>query len=154
MPSPEINRISPPPEVTKASPFVRWALFAAGWLMVVLGGIGVIVPGMPTTVFLIAAVWAFSRSSPRFHAWLWGHRVLGPPVRNWYQYRVIPRRGKILAILMMSAGVVYMAIVNRGDWMPPLLLGGILVPVGLYICTRNGKPPSVPKDDVERIDEW
>ncbi|NQV44049.1 MAG: YbaN family protein [Rhodospirillales bacterium] len=154
MTSPDINKIPPLPNVLVSSSVVRWGLFAVGWIMIALGGIGILVPGMPTTVFLIAAVWAFSRSSVRFHKWLWEHRVLGAPVRDWYQYRIIPLRGKILAIAMMTASVIYMAMINQGDWIPPLLLGIILVPVGLYICTRNSKPPLTSSDSVERIDEW
>ena len=154
MSPPEINKIPPPPNVLVSSAIMRWWLFAVGWLMIALGVIGVLVPGMPTTVFLIAAVWAFSRSSVRFHIWLWEHRVLGPPVRNWYQYQVIPARGKVLAITMMLASVIYMAVINWGDWMPPFLLGIVLVPAGLYIYTRNSKPPLESNGDIEKTDEW
>ena len=142
MPPPEINEIPPPLTELASSPVVRWWYFTMGWIMIALGVIGIIVPGLPTTVFLIAAVWAFSRSSTRFQVWLWEHKVLGPSVRAWYQYRVIPVRGKILAVAMLTASVVYMALITDGDWVPPFLLGGALVPIGLYICTRASKPPT------------
>ncbi len=125
---------------------VRWWYFTMGWAMIVLGVIGIIIPGLPTTVFLIVAVWAFPRSSARFQLWLWQHRVLGPYVRDWYQYRVIPLRGKILAVVTMIASIIYMAVVSDGEWMPPFLLSGVLLPIGLYICTRSSSPPLVSHD--------
>lgn len=137
----ETNEIPAPPSVLAGSPLARWSFFAIAWFMVVLGIVGIVVPGLPTTVFLIAAVWAFSRSSARFQIWLWEHNVLGPSVRAWHQYRVIPIRGKVLAVVMMSASVLYMAHINPGNVMPPMLLGGVLFPIGIYICTRSGKPP-------------
>lgn len=154
MPSSEINKNPPPPHELSSSPIVRWWLFAIGWIMIALGVIGIAIPGMPTTVFLIAAVWAFSKSSIRFQMWLWDHRVLGPPVQAWYQYRVIPVRAKILAVAMMFASVIYMFVINDGNWMPTLLLSVVLVPVGLYICTRSSNPPSHIEDGFQKLDEW
>ncbi len=158
MPAPETNKNTPldepPPYQLSSSAVIRWWLFAFGWVMILLGVIGIAVPGMPTTVFLIAAVWAFSKSSLKFQVWLWEHKILGPPVRAWYQYRVIPVRAKFIAVLMMMASVVYMAFAYDGDLIPAALLGVVLIPVGLYICTRASKPPVAPKEKIERVDEW
>ena len=55
----------------------RWLFFTFGWLNVVVGVVGVVVPGLPTTVFLIIALWAFSKSSERFRTWLWNHHRFG-----------------------------------------------------------------------------
>lgn len=141
MSSPETNEIPAPPSVLAGSSFARWWFFVVGWVMVALGFVGVVVPGLPTTVFLIVAVWAFSRSSVRFQVWLWEHKTLGPSVRAWHLYRVIPPRAKILSVLMMAGSVVYMAHLHPGDPLPPMLLAGVLVPAALYICTRASKPP-------------
>lgn len=141
MTSPDTTEIPVPPSVLAATSFARWWFFALGWVMVVLGVVGVVVPGLPTTVFLIVAAWAFSRSSVRFQVWLWQHKVLGPSIRAWHQHRVIPVRGKILAVVMMAGSVGYMAFANPGDVLPPLLLAGVLMPIGLYICTRASAPP-------------
>jgi len=136
-----INQMNLPPNLISQNIAVRWLLLLLGWFMIVLGVIGILVPGMPTTVFLIAAVWAFSRSSMRFQRWLWLHPKLGPPVRNWYSYRVIPIKAKILALVMMSMSFGLMVYVSRDDIMMPLLLGCVLVPVGFYICTRASHAP-------------
>ena len=60
--------------------FRRPLLFAAGWIFTALGVVGLILPLMPGTIFLILAAWCFSQSSPRFEAWLLGHPRLGPQV--------------------------------------------------------------------------
>jgi uncharacterized membrane protein YbaN (DUF454 family) len=76
-------------------------LFALGWLCVVLGFVGVFIPGMPTTVFLLVAAWCFFRSSPRAHTWLLEHRVLGPYVRDVLSGKGMPLRSKLIAIAVM-----------------------------------------------------
>ena len=71
-----------------ARPGLRVALLALGWICVALGVVGMAIPGLPTTVFLIIALWAFSRSSHRFHDWLYAHPHLGPPLRAWHAHGV------------------------------------------------------------------
>ena len=65
-----------------------------------LGLVGIFIPGLPTTVFLIIAFWAFSKSTERFQNWLWFHPKFGPPIRAWHMHRVIPVRAKIFAAAM------------------------------------------------------
>ena len=84
----------------------RWGLLAFGWLNVGLGMIGVVVPGMPTTIFLIIAVWAFSKCSVRFQRWLWEHPKFGPSIRAWHLHRVIPVKAKIMAASMMAVSLI------------------------------------------------
>lgn len=121
--------------------WLRWLLIGFGWLMICVGIIGIFVPVMPTTVFLIAALWAFSRSSRKFQQWLWTHPVFGPPVRNWHLYRVIPIRGKVLAVIVMTLSFVYVAIWVAEDWQLPAIVGAIMLPAALYIVTRRSRPP-------------
>jgi uncharacterized membrane protein YbaN (DUF454 family) len=61
--------LDPPPHVVSSRP-LRWLWFCAGWGAVGLGSLGIVVPGLPTTVFFIIAAYCFSRSSPRFEAWV------------------------------------------------------------------------------------
>ena len=60
-----------------------------GILFFVLGAIGALVPGLPTTVFMLLALWAFARSSQRFHDWLYYHRVFGPPLQRWHRHDTV-----------------------------------------------------------------
>ena len=69
--------------------WVRYLLMAVGWVSVVLGVIGIFLPVLPTTPFLLLAAACFARSSPRFYQWLINHRQLGPWIRD---YRSEERR--------------------------------------------------------------
>lgn len=121
---------------------LRWAVFFFGFASVGAGVIGIFIPGLPTTVFLIMALWAFSKSSERFHDWLWTHPRFGASVRNWYQYRVIPPRAKALAVSVMTASFIYLVVYVADDWVLPVTMAAILVPVALYITTRRSRPPN------------
>ena len=72
-----------------------------GWLAVVLGGIGVVVPGLPTTGFFVLAAACFAKSSPRFERWVLSLPKIGPLVRDHRAGLGMPRRAKVLAIGMM-----------------------------------------------------
>ena len=86
----------------------RHLYFILGWIFFVIGGIGAFLPVLPTTPFMLLALWAFSKSSERFHHWLYHHRVFGPPLQQWQQYRVIPRMAKFMAVSVMLLSSVYL----------------------------------------------
>jgi uncharacterized membrane protein YbaN (DUF454 family) len=131
---------------------MRWLLLAFGCANVALGVIGAFVPGLPTTVFLLIALWAFSRSSLRFHAWLWNHPTFGRSVRDWHTHKVIPKKAKWLAVLTMMASFVYIAGFVAMDWKLPALMAAILVPVALFIVTRASEPPEGNRVAVEEAE--
>lgn len=89
------------------NPLVRYALLAIGWLSVALGVIGIFLPVLPTTPFLLLAAACFMRSSERFYLWLINHRHLGPWIVDYLEGEGIPLKGKIYAISLMwlSIGV-------------------------------------------------
>jgi len=74
-----------------------------GWLFVILGGIGAVLPLLPTTPFLILALACFSKSSPRFHAMLLRNKWFGPTLRQWEQSHTIRRRVKYKATALIIA---------------------------------------------------
>lgn len=80
------------------SALYRQILFAAGVVFLIIGIIGMVVPMMPGTVFLILAAWCFTRSSPRVEAWLLNHRYLGPSVVRWRETGAIPPVAKLFAL--------------------------------------------------------
>lgn len=84
-----------------ANPVVRGVLIALGWTAVTLGAIGVVLPGWPTTVWLLVAAYFFARSSPRFLRWLLRHRIFGPFVRDIRAGLGLPARAKAFAIAMI-----------------------------------------------------
>ncbi len=88
---------------------MRYVIFCFGWFNICLGVLGIFIPGLPTTVFFLTALWAFSKSSVRFHRWLYHHPTLGRTIRDWHQHKVIPLPAKIMALTLMTAsiGVVF-----------------------------------------------
>jgi uncharacterized membrane protein YbaN (DUF454 family) len=101
---------------------VRAGWITIGLLCVGLGGVGIVVPGLPTTVFFIAAAACFSRSSPRLEAWVLGLRGIGPMVRDHRDGLGMPRRAKVVA----TACIV--GFVSLGIWLGdshPVVAAGI-----------------------------
>lgn len=100
----------PPPSIARQW-YVRWALRALAGLSLLMGVIGVFVPGLPTTVFILIAGWAAMRSSPRLHAWLWQHHLFGPMLQNWENGGYVSRRAKKSAAVMMAlcAAILWIA---------------------------------------------
>ncbi len=119
---------------------VRYGLIAFGWLNIGLGVLGMFLPVIPTTVFLLIALWAFSRSSRRFHRWLYTHPTLGRTLRDWHSHGVIPLRVKILAVSMMTVSLSYITLILTEGWALPLLLGAVLGGVCAFILSRPRRP--------------
>lgn len=84
------------------SPLVRALWVAAGLVCVGIGALGVVLPGLPTTIFFIGAAACFTRSSPRLEAWVLRLPGIGPAVRDHRAGLGMPRRAKVLA----SASIV------------------------------------------------
>lgn len=92
---------------TYRNPVARYALLVIGWLSVSLGIVGIFLPVLPTTPFLLLAAACFVRSSRRFYDWLVTHPRLGPWFRDYLEGNGIPLKGKVyaLATMWLSIGV-------------------------------------------------
>ena len=84
----------------------RLVLIVLGWICVGLGFVGIFVPGIPTTIFLIIALWAFTKTSKKLRNWLLHHKRFGPILSNWQEHKVVPRRAKILMVAFMIISVI------------------------------------------------
>ena len=110
---------NPPDEITARRPLAparRLLLLTLGWIFFALGAIGILLPVVPTTPFMLLALWAFSASSERFHHWLYHHRVFGPPLQRWRRERLLPVWAKAVALGSMTASLAWMALFVRPPW--------------------------------------
>jgi uncharacterized protein len=119
----------------------RLLYLAFGWFCVGLGIIGIIFPFLPTTPFLLLAVWAFGRSSPELAAKLRNHPQVGRYIRDWQDHGVIPSQAKLVAILMMSVMATYFVVWSGLPLWAVAATVSILVGVGLFILSRPSEPP-------------
>jgi uncharacterized membrane protein YbaN (DUF454 family) len=102
-----------------------------GWLFFGLGVLGAFLPVLPTTPFMILALWAFSNSSKKLRAWLYNHRIFGPSLQRWQEHGVIPARAKMASIGAMSVSLGYLVFFSSLAW--PWLMGtAALMAYGAY----------------------
>ena len=113
-------------------------LLSIGWICVGLGFMGIFVPGLPTTIFLIIALWAFTKSSKKLRIWLLNHKKFGPFLRDWQEHRVVPLRAKILMIILQTC-VVIMVHYTFNNLFITIGLIVILVLVAWYVLSLPSK---------------
>ena len=117
-------------------------LLSLGWLCVSLAFIGVFVPGIPTTIFLIIALWSFTKSSRKFQTWLLNHKRFGPILHNWQEHKVVPLRAKILMVILQTS-VVIIVQYTFDNLIITFGLTIVLVTVALYVISLPSKAPEV-----------
>ena len=118
------------------NPAVRFALLALGWISVVLGVIGIFLPVLPTTPFLLLAAACFMRSSKRFYLWLVNHRQLGPWIVDYLEGQGIPLKGKVYAISLMWLSIGVSCYVVPLFWARAFMLTSAVL-VSLYILNQK-----------------
>ena len=101
--------------------WVRLACLAGGFSALALGLIGIVVPVLPTTPFVLLAAACFARGSSHLHDWLLNQRIAGPLIREWQQYRAMPRRAKRVAYLLMAASFGSSILLVASTWHRVLL---------------------------------
>ncbi|MBV4484136.1 YbaN family protein [Pseudomonas sp. SWRI153] len=115
---------------------LRYVLLIIGWLSVTLGVIGIFLPVLPTTPFLLLAAACFARSSPRFYQWLVEHPRLGPWIRDYLDGSGIPLMGKVYAIGLMWVSIVFSCYLVPIVWARGfMLISAVLVTV--YIVRQK-----------------
>ena len=99
--------MSPHTAQIKTSKTARISWLVAGCISVCIGFIGIIVPGLPTTVFMLIAAACFYRSSQRFYDWVISHKLFGQHVKNYREGKGMPKRAKVVAFLFMWGFVLF-----------------------------------------------
>ena len=115
-------------------------LIIIGWLCVGLAFVGTFVPGIPTTIFLIVALWAFAKSSKKFHSWLLNHKRFGPILQNWESHKVVPRKAKILMVILQISAVIIFHYSLQNIYLTAILTI-ILVFVARYVLSLPSELP-------------
>ncbi len=122
-------------------------LIVLGWGFVILGVVGVALPVLPTTPFMLLALWCFARSSERFHDWLYHHRLFGPPLRKWDRYRVIPVSAKVFACTAMSASLIYITFFRPTPGYLIAITAAVMAYGAWFILTKPSRAPAVVREE-------
>ena len=129
----------PTADGTRRSGAHRIAWATAGAVSLALGVVGIVLPLLPTTPFVLFAAFCFSRGSRRCERWLIEHPRLGPSILAWRRHRSIPLRVKQLATAMMAASSVgaWLLMPHPWRWLP----GGVCIGVALWMWSLPDSPP-------------
>ena len=122
------------------NPVLRLFWLAAGLFFTGLAFIGVFLPLVPTTPFLLLAAFCFARSSDRLNRWLHEHRLFGPLLTNWSQHGAIGRRAKYTAGVCLIAAPFLSYFLGAPLWTIAIQIP-ILIGSGTFIFTRPDGPP-------------
>ncbi len=112
-----------------------------GFITLTLGIIGIFLPILPTTPFLLLSAWAWMKSSHRFYAWLINNRYLGAYIRTYREKRGITVRHKIITLTVLWLGIGYTAIFVAARLWLTLLLFAIAAGVTVHLMMLKSLPP-------------
>lgn len=121
------------------APLVRPLWRVLGVMSLLLAIIGVVLPLLPTTPFLLLSAFAFERSSERLHNWLVTHARFGPPIAMWRRYGAISNRSKRIAVAAMAATLA-ISIATGVPLYIILVQAVVLMAVGTFLLTRPTPP--------------
>ncbi len=134
-------RLEPMTHPTQSSSKVARFLFGVlAYVSLGIGLIAIVIPGLPTTEFILLAAWAATKSSPRLSAWLENHRLFGPILFNWRNGKIIQRKAKVSATLSMLLCAGLMLYVLDHGWPVFLAIAGMGMG-NLWIWSRPERLP-------------
>ena len=114
---------------------MKWVWRSIASVAVALGALGVLLPGLPTTPFLLLAAWAGARGWPELEQRLLQHPHYGPMILDWRQRRAVPRRAKWLASALMASSILTIWLLPAPMWLRGFL--SLFLPcVALWLWTR------------------
>lgn len=120
------------------SRWIRMGFLILGSIALALGVIGIFLPLLPTTPFVLLAAACYARSSRRFHRRLLDNRTFGPIIAEWERHRSIPYRTKITAIVLMSTTMA----ISIAFFVEPLWLKGVIAAFGIALAIWMYRIPS------------
>ena len=117
---------------------MRIFLIVVGSVSLVLGVMGIFVPMLPTTPFLLLSAAAWVKASPSLYEWLINHKVFGEYIRNFREHRAIPLRVKIISVSLvwLTIGYCIFAVVDKW-WWAQLLMALLATAISWHILSFN-----------------
>jgi uncharacterized membrane protein YbaN (DUF454 family) len=107
---------------------MRTTFLLMGHASLAVGFVGIFVPLLPTTPFVLLAAVCYSRGSERFHTWLLEHERFGPMIHSWREHRAISVRAKVAAVVTVVLSITYSFIRLDLPWnVVALLIGGAVL---------------------------
>ncbi|MCO4756455.1 MAG: YbaN family protein [Oceanospirillaceae bacterium] len=122
----------------------RMIYLVVGLICLLAGFIGIFLPLLPTTPFVLLAAYCFSRSSERLHQKLLSHRLFGPIIDEWERHGVIPLKVKCFSSTMMLVMVSYPLIFREFDLWLKMLAGVVVIVALVYVWSRPSYPATAP----------
>jgi len=117
----------------------KYLFIGLGSLFVFLGFIGIVIPGIPTTPFLLLSAWFFSKSSSFLENWLINHKLFGPLIRDWNEHKSISRKSKIVAVIIIIPTFTF-SIYSSLNMIIDILLGITCISLCAYLISRPEPP--------------
>lgn len=106
-----------------------------GSVSLALGIMGIFLPVLPTTPFLLLSAALYMRSSQRLYDWLMSHKHLGPYIKNFREHKALPLRVKIVSVTMVWATLLYCAFVVAKEWWMSVMFIAIATGVTIHILS-------------------
>ncbi len=119
--------------------FARYFMMLGGIISVVLGTIGIFVPILPTTPFLLLAAFLFLRSSQGLYRWLLTHRVFGFYIKNYIENRAIDIKVKAFTLILLWGSILYSVYISKRTLWLQVLLVAIAIVVTIHIAKLRSK---------------
>ncbi len=111
----------------------KFLYLCAGYCVLGIGIAGIFVPLLPTTPFLILAAVCFLKSSPKKHAWLVNHKIFGFYIKSYLQFRAIPKKAKISALVFLWITITISAVFIVHIFWMKVAVGLIAVGVSVHL---------------------
>ena len=112
---------------------MKYILLFFGILSLALGVVGIFLPVLPTTPFLLLSATLFLRSSQKLYDWLLSHPYLGEYIRNFKEYKAIPLRVKIVSVTLVWVTLLYCALFVAREWWMSAMFIAIAIGVTVHI---------------------
>ena len=126
-------------QVKLISPLTKYLYLASGFILVIIGVVGIFLPILPTTIFLILASACFIRSSPKANEWLRNHKILGMYIKNYQDKSGLTLKSKIINIILLWLMISVSAFLFTELWYIRLLLFLIAVGVTIHLLMVKTK---------------